>query len=68
MKQVPRQPINEFFSGIQSIWDQLEQSTHIVKDRVDVTILATKQDQFHLIQFLIALTPEFEPVHAALLQ
>ena len=24
MKQTPRQPINEFLSGMQSIWDQLE--------------------------------------------
>ena len=68
MKQAPRQPINEFFYGMQSIWDQLEQSTHIVKDLADATIYATKQDQFHLIQFLMALTSEFEPVHAALLQ
>jgi hypothetical protein len=33
-----------------------------------VTILATKRDQFCLIQFLMALTSEFELVHAALLQ
>ena len=31
MKQAPRQPINEFLSDMQSIWDQMEQSTHIVK-------------------------------------
>jgi hypothetical protein len=53
---------------MQSIWDQLEQSTYIVKDPADATILATKRDQFHLIQFLMALTSEFEPVRAALLQ
>ena len=53
---------------MQSIWDQLEQSTHIVKDLADATIYATKQDQFHLIQFLMALTSEFELVCAALLQ
>ena len=41
MKQTPRQPINEFLSGMQS--------THIVKDPADATILATKRDQFHLI-------------------
>jgi hypothetical protein len=64
MKQAPRQPINEFLSGMQSIWDQLEQSTHIVKDSVDATILSTKRDQFHFIQFLMALTSEFEPVRA----
>uniref|UniRef100_A0A2N9FVG4 CCHC-type domain-containing protein n=1 Tax=Fagus sylvatica TaxID=28930 RepID=A0A2N9FVG4_FAGSY len=68
MKQAPRQPINEFLSGMQSIWDQLEQSTHIVKDPADAAILATKRDQFHLIQFLMALTSEFELVRAALLQ
>ena len=68
MKQAPRQPINEFLSGMQSIWDQLEQSTHIVKDPTDATILATKRDQFHLIQFLMALTLEFEPVRVSLLQ
>uniref|UniRef100_A0A2N9HAP0 Retrovirus-related Pol polyprotein from transposon TNT 1-94-like beta-barrel domain-containing protein n=1 Tax=Fagus sylvatica TaxID=28930 RepID=A0A2N9HAP0_FAGSY len=34
----------------------------------DATILATKRDQFHLIQFLMALTSEFEPVRVALLQ
>ena len=68
MKQVPRQPINEFLSGMQSIWDQLEQSARIVKDLADATILATKRDQFRLIQFLMALTFEFKPVHATLLQ
>jgi hypothetical protein len=67
MKQAPRQPINEFLSDMQFIWDQLEQSTHIVKDPTDATILATKRDQFHLIQFLMALTPEFESVRAVLL-
>ena len=67
MKQAPRQPINEFLFGMQSIWDQLEQSTHIVKDPADATILVTKRDQFHLIQFLMALTSEFESVRAALL-
>ena len=49
MKQAPRQPINEFFYGMQSIWDQLEQSAHIVKDFADATILDTKRDQFRLI-------------------
>ncbi len=68
MKQAPRQPVNEFLSGMQSIWEQLEQSTHIVKDPANATILATKRDQFRLIQFLMALTSEFEPVRAALLQ
>jgi hypothetical protein len=53
---------------MQSIWDQSEQSAHIVKDLADATILATKQDQFRLIQFLMALTSEYEPVRAALLQ
>jgi hypothetical protein len=67
MKQAPRQSINEFLFGMQSIWDQLAQSSHIVKDLADTTILATKGDQFRLIQFLMALTFEFEPVHAALL-
>ena len=42
MKQVPKQPINEFLSSMQSIWDQLKQSAHIVKDPADATILATK--------------------------
>jgi hypothetical protein len=68
MKQAPRQPINEFLSGMQSIWDQLEQSARIVNDLADATILATKRDQFRLIQFLMALTFEFKPVHATLLQ
>jgi hypothetical protein len=68
MKQTPRQPINEFLSSMQSIWDQMEQSTHIVKDPAHAAILATKRDQFHLIQFLMALTSEFEPIRAALLQ
>ena len=67
MNQAPRQPINKFISSIQSIWDQLEQFAYIVKDLADATILATKRDQFHLIQFLMALTSEFESVRAALL-
>ena len=46
----------------------MEQSTHIVEDPLDAAIFATKRDQFHLIQFLMALTSEFEPVRATLLQ
>ncbi len=53
---------------MQYIWDQFEQSAHIVNDLADATILATKHDQLHLILFLMALTSEFKPVHAALLQ
>ena len=45
MKQAPRQPINRFFSGMQSIWDQMEQSAYIVKNPADATILATKRDE-----------------------
>jgi hypothetical protein len=67
MKQAPRQPINEFLYGMQSIWDQLEQSAHIIKDPAGATILAIKRDQFCLIQFLMALI-EFKPVRAALVQ
>uniref|UniRef100_A0A2N9FH94 Reverse transcriptase Ty1/copia-type domain-containing protein n=1 Tax=Fagus sylvatica TaxID=28930 RepID=A0A2N9FH94_FAGSY len=44
MKQALRQPINEFLFYMQSIWDQMEQSTHIVKDLTDAAILATKRD------------------------
>uniref|UniRef100_A0A2N9GCA0 CCHC-type domain-containing protein n=1 Tax=Fagus sylvatica TaxID=28930 RepID=A0A2N9GCA0_FAGSY len=69
MKQTPRQPINEFLSRYAVyLGIRMEQSTHIVKDPADATILATKRDQFHLIQFLMALTSEFEPVRATLLQ
>uniref|UniRef100_A0A2N9FKY6 Reverse transcriptase Ty1/copia-type domain-containing protein n=1 Tax=Fagus sylvatica TaxID=28930 RepID=A0A2N9FKY6_FAGSY len=68
MKQAPKQLVNEFLSGMKSIWDQLEQSAHIVKDPANATILATKRDQFCLIEFLMALTSKFESVCAALLQ
>uniref|UniRef100_A0A2N9G7K3 CCHC-type domain-containing protein n=1 Tax=Fagus sylvatica TaxID=28930 RepID=A0A2N9G7K3_FAGSY len=62
------QQFGRYENAKDSIWDQMEQSTHIVKDPADAAILATKRDQFHLIQFLMALTSEFEPVRATLLQ
>ena len=53
---------------MQSAWNQLEQSTHIVNDLEDTKNFATKRDQLRPIQNLMALTSDFESIHAALLQ
>ena len=68
MKQESMQLINEFLSSMQSVWDQLEQPTYIVKDSADAKIFAIKRDHLHLIQFFMALTSDFKLVHAALVQ
>ncbi|WOG96566.1 hypothetical protein DCAR_0415902 [Daucus carota subsp. sativus] len=66
-KQEPGQPVADFLSQIQSLWDQLTLSEPKWLYTEDATLYHTYRDQQRLIQFLMALTQDFEPVRAALL-
>ena len=66
-KQEPGQPVADFLSQIQSLWDQLTLSEPKWLHTEDATLYHTYRDQQRLIQFLMALTQDFEPVRAALL-
>nr|XP_017242655.1 PREDICTED: uncharacterized protein LOC108214919 isoform X3 [Daucus carota subsp. sativus] len=66
-KQESGQPVADFLSQIQSLWDQLTLSEPKWLHTDDATLYQTYRDQQRLIQFLMALTPDFEPVRAALL-
>ncbi|WOH12602.1 hypothetical protein DCAR_0832108 [Daucus carota subsp. sativus] len=59
--------IMNFLSQIQSFWDQLTLSEPKWLHTEDATLYHTYRDQQRLIQFLMALTQDFEPVRAALL-
>ena len=65
---MPRQPINDFLLGMQSVWDRLELSEHIVNDPDDAKVLASKRDNLKLIQFLMTLTSDFKLVRVTLVQ
>ncbi|WOH05162.1 hypothetical protein DCAR_0624576 [Daucus carota subsp. sativus] len=66
-KQEPGQPVADFLSQIQSLWDQLTLSEPKWLHTEDVTLYHTYCDQQRLIQFHMALTQDYEPVRAALL-
>ncbi|WOH13399.1 hypothetical protein DCAR_0832909 [Daucus carota subsp. sativus] len=59
--------IMNFLSQIQSLWDQLTLSEPKWLHTEDATLYHAYRDQQRLIQFLMALTQDFEPVRAALL-
>ena len=50
-----------------ALWDQLSVSEPTWVDPRDAALFATYQDQQRLVQFLMALTNDFEPVRASLL-
>ncbi|WOH02105.1 hypothetical protein DCAR_0521493 [Daucus carota subsp. sativus] len=66
-KQESGQPVAEFLSQLQSLWDQLALSEPKWLHTEDGTLYHAYRDQQRLIQFLMALTQDFEPVRAALL-
>ncbi|KAF7137487.1 hypothetical protein RHSIM_Rhsim07G0087400 [Rhododendron simsii] len=67
MRQEPEQSINGFLSQIYAIWDQISLSEPSWTSTTDAALFAAYRDQQRLIQFLMALTTDFEPVRASLL-
>lgn len=67
MRQEPGQSINGFLSQIYAVWDQISLSEPSWTSTTDAALFADYRDQQRLIQFLMALTTDFEPVRASLL-
>ncbi|KAK6120551.1 hypothetical protein DH2020_045703 [Rehmannia glutinosa] len=67
MCQEPGQPINNFLSQIHTIWDQLTASEPTWECNADAEKFANWRDRSRLVQFLMALHDDFEPVRASLL-
>ncbi|KAF7153584.1 hypothetical protein RHSIM_Rhsim01G0194900 [Rhododendron simsii] len=67
MRQEPGQSINSFLSQIYAIWDQISLSEPSWTSTTDAALFAAYRDQQRLIQFLMALTTDFEPARASLL-
>ncbi|KAK3008451.1 hypothetical protein RJ639_013548 [Escallonia herrerae] len=67
MRQEPGQSINTFLSQMHSIWDQLALSEPKWDYNVDNQKFTIHRDRQRLVQFLMALTDDFESVRASLL-
>ncbi|CAL5399137.1 unnamed protein product [Camellia sinensis] len=67
MRQDTTQTINDFLSQMYYVWDQLALSEPPWDCTKDAALFTTYRDQQRLVQFLMALTPRFEPVRASLL-
>uniref|UniRef100_A0A2N9G0E6 Reverse transcriptase Ty1/copia-type domain-containing protein n=1 Tax=Fagus sylvatica TaxID=28930 RepID=A0A2N9G0E6_FAGSY len=59
--------INDFFARFQFIWDQLDLADPPWDTPNDAMKYATRRDQMHLYQFLMALHDDYEPVRGQLL-
>ncbi|MED6197110.1 hypothetical protein PIB30_118152 [Stylosanthes scabra] len=67
LKQERGQPIYEFLSQMEVIWDQLTSCEPVLKDAIDAKSYEDYRNRTCLIQFLMALTDDYEPVRASLL-
>ncbi|KAH7853047.1 hypothetical protein Vadar_032587 [Vaccinium darrowii] len=67
LRQEPGQSINDFLSQVYCVWDQLALSEPTWSCTIDAQRFTNHKDQQRLILFLMALTPDFEPVRASLL-
>uniref|UniRef100_A0A2N9FH29 Retrotransposon gag domain-containing protein n=1 Tax=Fagus sylvatica TaxID=28930 RepID=A0A2N9FH29_FAGSY len=67
IRQDPSQSINDFFACFQFIWDQLDLADPPWDTPNDAMKYATRRDQMHLYQFLMALHDDYEPVYGQLL-
>ncbi|KAH7866524.1 hypothetical protein Vadar_021523 [Vaccinium darrowii] len=67
LRQEPGQSINDFLSQVYCVWDQLALSEPTWSCTIDAQRFTNHRDQQRLILFLMALTPDFEPVRASLL-
>jgi len=67
LKQVSGQSINEFLSQMQAVWDQLSLSEPSWENAKDAEKFFQYRDNMRVLQFLMALTPNYEPVRASVL-
>lgn len=67
LQQQTGQPVYEFLAQMEVIWNQLTSCEPSLKDATDVKTYETHRDRVRLIQLLMALTDEYEPVRASLL-
>lgn len=67
LKQQTGQPVYEFLAQMEAIWNQLTSCEPSLKDATDLKTYETHRNRTRLIQFLMALTDDYEPVRASLL-
>ena len=67
LKQEKGQPAYDFLAQMEVIWNQLTLSEPMWKDVEDAAKFVAYHNGDRLIQFLMALTDDYEPVRAALL-
>lgn len=67
MKQVSGQSINEFLSQLQGIWDQLALSEPSWEDAQDAEKFFKYRDNLRVMQFLMALSHDYEPIRGSIL-
>ena len=67
LKQTPGLGVFAFLAQMEAIWDQLAVCEPQLKHNSDVRRYAEYRDETRLIQFLMALTDDYEPVRASLL-
>ena len=67
LKQQSGQPVYEFLAQMEIIWNQLASCEPSLKDATDLKTYETHRNRIRLIQFLMALTDDYEPVRASLL-
>jgi len=68
MKQSSNQPINDFVSQMQTIWDQLALAELTWENAKDVEKYFKFCGNLRVLHFLMALTHDYEPVRALILQ
>ncbi|GKV15773.1 hypothetical protein SLEP1_g26525 [Rubroshorea leprosula] len=67
LKQERGESITSFYAKMEAIWDQLALSEPTFNDTADIGKYIEYRDKMRLIQFLMALTDDFEPCRASLL-
>nr|XP_025662089.1 uncharacterized protein LOC112757747 [Arachis hypogaea] len=67
LKQERGQAVFDFLTQMEIIWDQLTSCEPVLKDPTDAKAYEDYQNRTRLIQFLMALTDDYEPVRASLL-
>nr|XP_025702499.1 uncharacterized protein LOC112803201 [Arachis hypogaea] len=67
LKQERGQAVFDFLAQMEIIWDQLTSCEPVLKDPIDAKAYEDYRNRTRLIQFLMALTDDYEPVRASLL-
>ena len=67
LQQKPGQAVFEFLAQMETIWDQLVSCEPSLHDAKDAKEFEQYRNRTRLLQFLMALTDEYEPVRASLL-